>query len=217
MFHRSSPRPGHWRSHGAPHATGHRHQAQTNTLRRPADRTRARWLLAFALSCLLAVAGGIAAGLTVMDSGLRTAAEQARHRHGVVATTVDEASPRTATRVDGAPLTTARVRWQYPATSGHTARIPVPPGTRAGQPVALWVDDKGEATRASRSANEIAADAVAAGAASAGLITLAAAGAVFLRLRRVEARNLAQWEREWDRVEPRWSGRLRPDPESGDD
>ncbi|WP_168714174.1 hypothetical protein [Streptomyces sp. A1136] len=217
MFHRSSPRPGHRRSQGAPHGTGHRHRTETNALRRPADRTRTRWLLAFALSCLLAAAGGIVAGLIVMDSGLRAAAEQARHRHGVVATTVEEASPRTATRINGAPLTTARVRWQYPAASGHTARVPVPPGTRAGQPVTLLVDDKGESTMASRSASEIAADAVAAGAANTGLITLAAAGAVFLRLRRVEARNLAQWEREWDRVEPRWSGRLRPDREPGDD
>lgn len=86
-----------------------------------------------------------------------------------------------------------------------------------GHTVALWVDDTGEAASAPRGGTELASDAVAAGAAGAGLITLAAAGVVFLRLRRVEARNLAQWERDWERVEPGWSGRLRPGREADDD
>lgn len=216
MFHRSPPGPGRRRSQGGSAGRQRGRPGETNPLRRATDRTRSRLLVAFALSCVLAVACGVTAGLIAMDTGLRAAAEQARHRHLVEATTVGEALRHTPTRVYGAP-TTARVQWQFPPASRHSATVPVPSGTPVGHTVTLWVDDAGRAASAPRSESELVSDAVAAGAGSAGVITLSAAGVVFLRLRRVDARNLAEWERDWERVEPGWSGRLRPGRESGDD
>ncbi|MFD5145821.1 cation transporting ATPase C-terminal domain-containing protein [Streptomyces sp. NPDC058401] len=46
------------------------------------------------------------------------------------------------------------------------------------------------------------------GATAAVLIALTAAGIVHLRLRTIEARSLSMWERDWERVEPGWSGQL---------
>ncbi|MEV0412891.1 hypothetical protein AB0I68_19345 [Streptomyces sp. NPDC050448] len=216
MFHRSSPGPRQRRSPGGSAGRQHGRHGETNPLRRATDRTRSRWLFAFALSCVFAVACGVMVGLTVVDTGLRAGAEQARHRHLVEATTVGEAVRHTPTRGDGAPAT-ARAQWQFPPASRHSATLAVPPGTPVGHTVTLWVDDAGQAASAPRSESELVSDAVAAGAGSAGVITLLAAGVVFLRLRRVDARNLARWERDWERVEPGWSGRLRPGRESGDD
>ncbi|WP_406511366.1 hypothetical protein OG851_02740 [Streptomyces sp. NBC_00161] len=216
MFHRSSSGPGHRGSQDGPTSRRRRHDAEANPLRRATDRTRSRWLLVFVLSCVLAVACGVEVGLTAMDNGLRAAAEQARHRHLVKATTIGETTRHIPTRANAA-TTTAPAQWQFPPASRHTSALPVPAGTPVGHTVALWVDDTGEAASPPRGRTELASDAVAAGAAGAGLITLAAAGVVFLRLRRVEARNLAQWERDWERVEPGWSGRLRPGREADDD
>jgi hypothetical protein len=163
--------------------------------------------VAFILSCAIAVACGVMAGLTTMDSGLRAAAEQARHRHKVEAVTVGEAVWRTPNRINGVSAT-ARVRWEFPPASPHTATLPVTPNTPVGHGVGLWVTDAGEATQAPRTVGQLGWDAVEAGAGSAGLIVLSTGGAVFLRLRQVERGNLRQWERDWECVEPRWSGRL---------
>lgn len=216
MFHRSSSGPGRRGSQDGPTSRQHWHRAPSNPLRRATDRTRSRWLLVFALSCLLAAACGVQVGLTSMDNGLRAAAELARQRHPVKATTVGEVTRHTPAGVNGA-ATVARVQWRYPPASQHTATLPVPAGTPVGHTVPLWVDDTGEIASVPRAATELASDAVAAGAGSAGLITLAAAGVVSLRLRSVEARNLTEWERDWERVEPGWSGRLRPGRDAGDD
>ncbi|MFB0627473.1 hypothetical protein [Streptomyces sp. AB3(2024)] len=151
-----------------------------------------------------------------MENGLRAAAAQARERHQVIATTVGEVTRHLPTGVNDA-TTVARVQWWYPPASPHTATLPVPAGTPVGHTVPLWVDDTGAMASVPRGATELLSDAVAAGAGSAGLITLAAAGIVSLRLRGVEAHNLADWERDWERVEPGWSGRLRPGREAGDD
>ncbi|MFD8293159.1 hypothetical protein ACFV2B_33690, partial [Streptomyces lavendulae] len=37
------------------------------------------------------------------------------------------------------------------------------------------------------------------------------------RRRGVDRRSARAWEREWENVEPRWSGRLRPGQGTGDD
>ncbi|MGW2270154.1 Rv1733c family protein [Streptomyces yangpuensis] len=204
MFHRSSSGPGHSR------------HAQANPLRRATDRTRSRWIAAFVLSCVLAVVCGVEVGLTAVDNGLRAAAEQARHRHLVKATTIGEPAPHSSTRA-GAVTTTARAQWEFPSGTRHTSALPVLAGTPVGRTVTLWVDDNGAVAPAPRTGAAAATDAVAAGAGSAALIALAGTGVVLLRLRRLEARNLAEWEHGWERVEPGWSGRLRHGREAGDD
>lgn len=147
MFHRSSSGPGHRGSQDARTNRQHRHHARANPLRRATDRTRSRWLVIFVLSCLLAVACGVEVGLTTVDNGLRAAAEQARHRHLVKATTIGEPARHVSTRA-GAATTTARVQWEFPAGSHHASALPVLAGTPVGHTVTLWVDDTGATTSA---------------------------------------------------------------------
>ncbi|WP_406186393.1 hypothetical protein [Streptomyces sp. NBC_01006] len=190
---------------------------RSNELRRAADRTRSRWLVAFAFSPFIAVLCAIAIGTAVWNTEVRAARAEALHLHQVSATTVGEADRALPARVNNAQMATAQAAWQYPASQRHTDTVLVPAGTAVGGTVTVWVDDSGRKAPAPRPYGELASTAVAAGAAAFGVLVLSAGGVVWLRLRRVEARSLAGWDREWDLVEPRWSGRLRREPGAEDD
>ncbi|MFE9803986.1 hypothetical protein ACFYP6_34985 [Streptomyces goshikiensis] len=190
---------------------------RSNELRRAADRTRSRWLVAFAFSPFIAVLCAIAIGTAVWNTEVRAARAEALHLHQVSATTVGEADRALPARVNNAQMATAQAAWQYPASQRHTETVLVPAGTAVGGTVTVWVDDSGRKAPAPRPNGELASTAVAAGAAAFGVLVLSAGGVVWLRLRRVEARSLAGWDREWDLVEPRWSGRLRREPGAEDD
>ncbi|MFJ5547459.1 hypothetical protein [Streptomyces sp. NPDC093225] len=185
-------------------------------LRRAADRTRTRWHAAFALACVLAVIAGVLAALTVRAADTRSTQEQARHRHRVTATITAEPTLIGPTRF-GVLGTTAHATWQYPAGAEHTGTIPVASRTHAHDRVPLWVDDEGAAVPRPSSATDIDLDAAGVGASVCALTALCTGAAVHVRLRRVEAGVLRDWDREWEQVEPLWTGRLRPGPGAGDD
>ncbi|MFE2476060.1 hypothetical protein [Streptomyces sp. NPDC059389] len=188
-----------------------------NELRRPADRTRRRWNIAFVLSFLIALSFGVVVTTAVWDAESRTAREAARHRHRIEATTVGAAERAVSNRSGGTSRTVAPAVWEYPAARQHSATISVPFGTPAGRTVTIWVDDAGRETEKPSSEAQRALAAAAAGAGSFTLLALATGAVVRVRLFRVEARSRAQWEDEWEAVEPRWSGRLKREQEPGDD
>ncbi|MEU2832487.1 hypothetical protein ABZ667_28115 [Streptomyces lavendulae] len=190
---------------------------ENTSLRRPADRTRSRWLVALLLSSLAAVVCGVLAGLAVWDADSRAAQELARHRHPITATTVSAGEPGTGNRSGDQTGAVAQAVWHYPATAMHTGKISVPLQTRAGEPVQLWVDDAGTVADAPRSGGDRGVSAAFAGVSVASVITLSAGAVVHLRLRLVEVRSLARWESDWEVVEPVWSGRTRSGPGSDDD
>ncbi|MCX5126916.1 hypothetical protein [Streptomyces sp. NBC_00347] len=190
---------------------------RSNELRRPADRTRGHWLVGFALFPLVAVLCAIAIGMAVWNTQVRAAQAEALLRHRVSATTVGEADRALPARLNGARMATARAAWEYPASHRHSGTVLVPAGTPVGGTVTVWVDDAGREAPAPRPDGELASNAIAAGAAGFGVLVLSAGGVVWLRLRRVEARSLAAWDREWDLVEPSWSGRLRRESGAEDD
>ncbi|MFB7462309.1 hypothetical protein ACFCZ1_02175 [Streptomyces sp. NPDC056224] len=159
----------------------------------------------------------IAVGTAVWNTEARAAHAEALHRHRVPATTAGEADRLLPARFNSARMATARAAWEYPASHRHTDTVLVPAGTPVGAKVTIWVDDAGREAQAPRSDGELASTAVAAGSGAFGVLVLSAGGVVWLRLRRVEARSLAAWEREWVLVEPRWSGRMRREPGAGDD
>ncbi|MGW6940225.1 Rv1733c family protein [Streptomyces xanthophaeus] len=188
-----------------------------NELRRPADRTRRRWNAVFALSFLIAVLCGVVVTTAVWDSESRTAGETARHRHQIEATTVGPAERAVSSRSGGNLRAVAPAVWEYPPAHQHAGTVPVPLGTSAGRPVTLWVDDAGTEAQAPSSEAQRALTAAAAGAGALGLLVLVSGAVVRLRLLLVETRTLAQWEDEWEAVEPRWSGRLRRGRGPGND
>ncbi|MFD0373786.1 hypothetical protein [Streptomyces sp. NPDC127112] len=89
--------------------------------------------------------------------------------------------------------------------------------TRSGDTVHLWVDDNGKAATAPPGAPDLALNAIGLGTGAACAVALAAGVALYARQRTVDARSAREWEREWESVEPRWSGRLRPGHGAGDD
>ncbi|MEU2391269.1 hypothetical protein [Streptomyces sp. NPDC007369] len=189
-----------------------------NPLRRGADRARSRWHAVFALACVLAVLCAIGTGLAVHASGERAAEARARLLHRVTATTVAEPVGPEAARTAGPPGASAQATWRYPGSRVHTGPVPVPPRTPPGQAVTIWVDDAGDVSlRPPRTADAITLDAIAAGAGALAAVVLCSGGLVSVRLRRIEAGSLRQWEREWERVEPYWSGRARPEQGADDD
>ncbi|WP_133305598.1 hypothetical protein [Streptomyces sp. AcE210] len=189
---------------------------RSSDLRRTADRARGHWLVALALSPLIAALCAIAIGVAVWHTETHAAHVVALHRHRVSATTLGEAHS-VFPRFNSTRTATARATWTYPASHRHTATVRVAAGTPVGGTVGVWVDDAGREAHAPRSDGELASNAVGTGAVAFGVLTLSAAGAVGLRLRRVEARSLAEWDREWQLVEPRWSGRMRREPGADDD
>ncbi|AWZ03407.1 MULTISPECIES: hypothetical protein [unclassified Streptomyces] len=164
--------------------------------------------MAFALSTLVAALCGVAVGLAVWNVDSRTALEQAEHVHRITATTVGAAERAPDAWTGGAADSVAQAAWQFPSATRHTGLVKVQPKTPAGRPVAIWVDDTGRTVHGSPSAGERAFAAMTVGATAAALIALTAAGVVHLRLRTIEARSLSMWERDWERLEPGWSGRL---------
>ncbi|WUD79736.1 hypothetical protein OG490_03605 [Streptomyces sp. NBC_00503] len=124
-------------------------------------------------------------------------------------TTVARAEPAAPSRFANHPEATARAAWEYPVGHRRTGTVGVPLRTPLGATVTIWVEDTGAETTPPPSGDEAASTAVAAGFGSFALLALSAGGIVHVRLRRVEARSLGQWGREWERLEPHWSGRLR--------
>ncbi|MGW6752474.1 Rv1733c family protein [Streptomyces sp. NPDC055006] len=192
--------------------------------RSPIRRTPARrrphsglWLVAFAFSTVVAVLCAFAIRVAVWHTETHAAHTQALHRHRVSATTLGEAHRALPLRFDSTETATARAAWAYPASQRHTAMLLVPAGTPVGGKVLVWVDDAGREAPAPRSEGDIASSAVATGTAAFGVLVLSAATVIWLRLRWVEARRLAEWDREWQLVEPLWSGRLRRQRGADDD
>lgn len=181
-----------------------------NPLRRDADRSRARLRATFMLACLLAVICGVAVGRSAWTDASRAAAEIARHRSPVTAVTVGSTTYRAGSGPGTRPVPVAPATWRDTSHRVHTETVPVPAATRNGATVRLWIDGKGNATTAPPGTADIAVNAISLGIGASAGIALAAGAVVYVRQRVVDARSGRAWESEWESVEPRWSGRLRP-------
>ena len=84
-------------------------------------------------------------------------------------------------------------------------------------PHTVTVDGSGTAVRQAGSSSDIMLISLVGGTATAGAVAATGAGFLVLMRRRIDGRTLAALEREWEQVEPVWSGRLRREsgPENG--
>lgn len=169
--------------------------------------------LALVLAVLAALICGVVSAGAAWSIDARGDRDAAAHRHRTVATTTDRAAIVPETRYAGTPIASAPARWEYPDHTSRTGTIHVQPGTPRGRAVAIWVDDAGTyVAQPSLSVSQRALTSLAFGIVAAGLVGLAGSGTVLLVRRRAVRHRLDAWEREWEEVEPVWTGRLRREP-----
>lgn len=98
----------------------------------------------------------------------------------------------------------ARARWTAPDASTHTGLVRVRPAERAGTPVTVWTDRAGGLVTAPVTEAQAQRQAWLVGA----LAGVCAAGGTWAcgRLVRggLDRQRMAEWDREWERVGPRW-------------
>ncbi|GGY43687.1 hypothetical protein [Streptomyces tanashiensis] len=161
-------------------------------------------VLAIALIC-----GAVAAGM-LWNAGARADRALAAHRHQVQATTTGRAvDPPAVSRQNVVPRSVAPAVWEYPDDVHRSGTVQVPPRTPQGRTVAVWVDDNGAPARPPATGADRALTALAGGTGAAAVAGAVGVGVIAAVRRCAEGGRLAAWEREWEQVEPVWSGRLR--------
>jgi len=166
--------------------------------------------------CCLGVA--LVVGIVVVSAGVYGRAEvqartEAADRTQVQAVLLEDVS-LIATNGLSAPVP-ASVRWTAPDGVEHFGRADVAGPAQSGSEVTAWVTRNGDLVSRPVSAHagiivSVAVALTIALAGSAMLIALAC-----LERRWLRAVRASEWEREWRRVEPLWSGRADFGPRSG--
>ncbi|MFE9816984.1 hypothetical protein [Streptomyces sp. NBC_00236] len=174
--------------------------------------------LALVIGAVIALICGAMSAGAVWKTAARADTDVAAHRHRVIATTTDRAGVAPAARYGATPLSIAPASWQYPGHVPRSGSIHVRAGTPKGNKVAIWVNDAGTyQAQSPPSLSQRVFTSMAVGGGAAGVVGLTAAAAVLLVRRRAMGRRLVAWEREWEKVEPVWTGRLRREPGHEDD
>lgn len=176
-----------------------------NPLRRASDRFES-WFRGFLM--LLFVLGlpvaALSAGLTAYESSMRTVQAQSAERQEVTARLTSDGKGGT---VSGKQQ--VWVRWTDDKGTVRTATTLVKSGTPKGATVRVWVDRDGTITGPPNSELNARSTGWFVG----GLAALGVAGGFFAAgagmHHLLDRRRYAQWDAEWDLVEPLWSARFR--------
>jgi hypothetical protein len=180
-------------------------------LRRPSDVVQS-WLTAILLVFLVlgAPAAALGTGTVVYRSDLETVRTQSAERHRVAARLAVDADPGAVQSTgEGTAKVAVPVRWTDEDGRERTATTAVEPGARAGTTVRIWVDREGAVTTAPMSPSNAMASAWVTGVLTACVMAAGSVAARAALVRLLDRRRYAQWEAEWELLEPRWSGRLR--------
>lgn len=173
---------------------------RSNPIRRRDDVLEA-WLV-LAIWVLIAV-GGTAAGVVTAHAAGQVFAQQRADRVPVSAVLLDDI-PRPATSGMGGDFAPARVRWTNSDGSTHSGKTLVSTGKTAGSTVRIWIDGNGKLSPQPTPPTEAAAEAALFG----GSAALALSGLVFgigsAGRWWLDRRRIAQWDKEWTLVGPKW-------------
>ncbi|QTU47426.1 hypothetical protein F3K20_23715 [Streptomyces scabiei] len=172
-----------------------------NPLRRRSDVIEAWVILA---GWVLALVGGLFAGLAAADAIERSADRQRAERRTVSAILVEDAKGKVPASAAGDPRVWATVRWTAPDGSTRTGEARVAPTSPAGNRVTIWIDKDGHLTAEPLTDGEARSHAAAGGvlvATGAGGIALTA---VSVTRKYLSQRRMEQWAVEWERIDTRW-------------
>ncbi|MFI7497957.1 hypothetical protein ACIBVL_05485 [Streptomyces sp. NPDC049687] len=189
---------------GPPPRRGDHEPKGANSLRRASDRFECWFRRALIVALVLglpAVAVGV--GLAAYDASMRTVRAQAAERHRITARVTAGVESD-----DGWAKRAAQVRWTDRDGRVRTGAVLVKPGTPRGTTVRVWVTGDGTVTTAPAST----LDARAGGSLVGGLAAFGVAAGSYAAWAGVrlllDRRRYAQWDTEWDLVEPQWSARF---------
>ncbi|MEV7785838.1 hypothetical protein AB0O72_10615 [Streptomyces sp. NPDC088106] len=178
-----------------------------NPLRRRSDLVEAWLLLATLVLALLigAFTGVAAAG--VVNGAIEDRREHTRPVPAVLVEDAAHALPASVAE-DGDGGVWAKVRWSAPDGSTRTGRAEVDTEAKAGSAATVWNDSEGRLVSAPPEGADARFQIVMAGitvaVATGGLVVLGG----WLGRSRLRGQRLAEWEAEWQRVEPSWRKRM---------
>lgn len=177
-------------------------QGRGNPLRRPADRKEAR--LVAGLLVIFLIAGPLVAVLGAQWSYAASLRQMHAQRswHEVTATLVENATDLTATGGAWAPV--AAARWTTPDGRARHGILPVDGTARAGQHVTIWVDGAGQPVMSPMPRIGAVLSAVTVGLSAPVFLALLLILAGWIVRITLNRRRLADWEAEWNAVEPHW-------------
>jgi hypothetical protein len=178
-----------------------------NPLRRGVDRVEA------AITLGLAAIFAATAPLLAVQAGqwARHAGRDEQHAqrawHQISAVTLQSAPLPPAAELYALEWNDAAVlaSWAAPDGAARTGEILTTGGTRAGQPVRVWVNASGGLTGPPLSANQLSMRVGAAAALAPAGLAMALLGVGWLARWVLNQRRLAAWESDWALFEPQWT------------
>ncbi|MET8449717.1 hypothetical protein [Streptomyces sp. NPDC005209] len=177
---------------------------RTNPLRRHDDVVEAWTVLVVWAVVLL---GGAVAGLVTAQATEAAFARQRAERHPVRAVLLADASGSAAASRRAEERSPASARWTAPDGTVRTGEARVDGDLKAGTEVRVRQDDTGGLVPEPAGRRQAAVEAGLAGTGAACALAGAALAAGTVARRRLDRRRLDGWDREWDRIGPRWGHR----------
>ncbi|HZF88579.1 hypothetical protein [Streptomyces sp.] len=175
-----------------------------NPLRRRSDIVEAWVLLA---SWVVALVGGLLAGLAAADAIAESAERQRAERREVSAVLVEDAEDRLPERAPSGYRVWATVRWTAPEGSTHTDEARVPSGTPAGHTVTVWTDPNGKIAAEPLTHEEARWHAISGGVLAASGASGAVLAVAWAARQGLECHRMARWAAEWERMNTRRGGK----------
>lgn len=173
--------------------------------RRVTDRVEdaAAWVLTAA--ALFVLLGAVLGGMDIYGGTVERARTAAHEQTPVTAVLVDAPVPSMAP----GSVTSRSAHYVDAAGAEHDIDVTVTGSPPAGATVRAWVNREGRVVEAPLTLFDAVVVGVSAGIGIA-IVGWLVLGSAWLGLRRwLDHRNAADWGREWDRIEPGWSGRNR--------
>ena len=197
--------------HGRFRRAVHAFTLGSGPLKRRSDRVQLLGRIAVVLAVVTAPGLAVAAASATTAHLESVAATEAADRHASRALLLQDARPRTdQEQADYPPVSTVPTtgEWITPDGAVHVGPVRVPPGTRAGTSVPVWVGSDGELTGAPLRRQGIEGSAMAMGALVVAGVPLAVWTLYFFLCFALDARREHDWEKGWAAVEPVWKTSL---------
>jgi hypothetical protein len=164
-----------------------------NPLVRTSDRIELLVIAFGVLIALVATACAGALGTAVHDARSDTYLAEARTRHTVPATAVEDSTTFVGVRDN--VVARVNARWQVDGTE-HTGALTTDGSVKAGDPLVIWVDRDGNRVDAPTPTSQAGVDAVGVAYAAWQTVLFAVAGLVCWGRSRLDHRRISGWERE---------------------